>query len=136
VAKTRFIEEEEAGDSTATSGPSARLARCINCAFYHKPWCVAAPLRDLPPCPSTFRVSPTAWAAAKDLGQLNLADALDLALPVAEQDPEKYPRVALRWNARYCAERSVTLWEAQAVLALLALADPLATATLRDIVRR
>jgi hypothetical protein len=29
--------------------------------------------------------------------------------------------MALRWRARYCAERDVTLCQAQAVLALLAL---------------
>ena len=46
------------------------------------------------------KVLPAAWAAAHELGRLNLADALDLVLLVAEQDPDKYPRVALRWHAR------------------------------------
>jgi hypothetical protein len=71
---------------------------------------------------------PAAWAAAHDLGRLNLADALDLVLLVAEQEANKYPRVALRWHARYCAERDVTLAEAQAVLALLVLVDEAASA--------
>ena len=83
------------------------------------------------------KVLPAVWAAAHDLGRLNLADALELALLVAEQDPDKYPRVALRWHARCCAERDVTLSEAQAVLALLALVDqPGAAAMLGETVRR
>jgi hypothetical protein len=58
-------------------------------------------------------------------------------LLVAEQDPDKYPRVALRWHARYRAERDVTLSQAQAVLALLALVDePGAAVMLRETVRR
>ena len=83
------------------------------------------------------KLLPAAWAAAHDLGRLNLADALDLALLVAEQEPERYYRVALRWHGRYCAERDVTLSQAQAVLALLTLAteQPAAVAALREAVR-
>ena len=77
---------------------------------------------------------PAAWAAAHELGRLSLESALDLVLLVAEQAPDKYPRVALRWHARYCAERDVTLAEAQAVLALLAFAPKQrATAALREL---
>jgi hypothetical protein len=56
----------------------------------------------------------------------------------AEQELERYPRVALRWHGRWCAERVVTLSEAQAALALLALAqhEPAAVAALREIARR
>jgi hypothetical protein len=45
--------------------------------------------------------------------------------------------VAVRWHGRYCAERDVTLSQAQAVLALLALVgEPGAAAMLRETVRR
>jgi hypothetical protein len=57
-------------------------------------------------------------------------------LLIREQEPEKYARVALRWQARYCAERNVTLSRAQAVLALLALDDSAAAPTLCAVVRR
>jgi hypothetical protein len=67
---------------------------------------------------------------------LNLADALDLMLLVGELEPEKYARVALRWHGRYCSEREPTLAQAQAVLALLVLADPASASTLRELVRR
>jgi hypothetical protein len=82
------------------------------------------------------RVLPAAGTAAHDLGRITLADALELALLVAEQDPDKYPRVALRWHSRYCKEHEhVTLAQAQAVLALLALADPGSSSVLRELVR-
>src|SRR4051812_17754660 len=65
-----------------------------------------------------------AWATAHELRHLSLADALDLCLLVAEKEPGRYPRLALRWHARFCADSDrVTLQEAQAVLALLAAAQ-------------
>jgi hypothetical protein len=83
------------------------------------------------------RLLPAAWAAAHDVGSITLADSLELALLVGEQEPDRYPRVALRWHARYCKEQPhVTMAQAQAVLALLALADPASAAALRDLVRR
>jgi hypothetical protein len=38
-----------------------------------------------------------AFAAAKDLPQLNLVDALELTILVARKDPRRHPRVAARW---------------------------------------
>jgi hypothetical protein len=61
-----------------------------------------------------------AWAAATELPDIDLADALELCLLIAP-DPSRYPRAAARWHARYCAElRGVTLTESQLVLAALA----------------
>jgi hypothetical protein len=49
-------------------------------------------------------------------------EALELCLLVCDQAPEKYGRAALRWHGRFCREvRDVSLEEAQAVLATLAL---------------
>ena len=35
--------------------------------------------------------------AARELQQLNVADALALALLIAEADPDRWPRAAARW---------------------------------------
>jgi hypothetical protein len=49
-------------------------------------------------------------------------EALELCLLLCDRAPEKFPRAALRWHRRYCREvRDVTLEEAQAILATLAL---------------
>ena len=45
-----------------------------------------------------------AVAAAKDLPQLSLADALELTVPVARKDPRRHQRVAARWLLRYLEE--------------------------------
>jgi hypothetical protein len=45
-----------------------------------------------------------ALAAAKDMPQLSLADALELTLLVARKDPRRHPRVAWRWLLRYLEE--------------------------------
>ena len=44
-------------------------------------------------------------AAAAELPTVNLQDALDVCLIVAEEEPELFERAALRWLARYCLER-------------------------------
>jgi hypothetical protein len=63
-----------------------------------------------------------ALSAAGELQHVGLVEALELCLLVCDQAPEKYGRAALRWHGRYCREvRDVTLEEAQAVLATLAL---------------
>jgi HEAT repeat protein len=65
----------------------------------------------------TSRNPTLAWAAAAELGRVDLADALALCLLVAG-DPHKFDRAAARWHARYCAELpGVTLAESQLVLA-------------------
>ena len=45
-----------------------------------------------------------ALAAAKDLPQLSLLDALELTVLVARKDPGRHPRVAARWLLRYLEE--------------------------------
>ena len=45
-----------------------------------------------------------ALAAAKDLPQLSLVDALELTILVARKDPRRHPRVAARWLLRYLEE--------------------------------
>jgi hypothetical protein len=39
-------------------------------------------------------------AAAKELSQLSLLDALELTMLIARKDPDRYPRVAARWLLR------------------------------------
>jgi hypothetical protein len=48
-----------------------------------------------------------AVAAARDLPQLSLADALELTVLVARKDPRRHPRVASRWLLRLL-ERGLT----------------------------
>jgi hypothetical protein len=45
-----------------------------------------------------------AVAAARDLPQLSLADALELTVLVARKDPPRHQRVAARWLLRYLEE--------------------------------
>ena len=45
-----------------------------------------------------------ALAAARELPQLSLEDALELTLLVARKDPRRHPRVAARWLLRYLEE--------------------------------
>lgn len=64
-----------------------------------------------------------ALAAARELPQLSLEDALELTLLVARKDPRRYPRIAARWLQRYLEEDpAATIEEAGlAASALLAL---------------
>ena len=43
-------------------------------------------------------------AAAKDLPQLSLVDALELTMLVARKESRRHPRVAARWLLRYLEE--------------------------------
>jgi hypothetical protein len=62
-----------------------------------------------------------AEAAARQLGQLTLDNALRLLFLYAEKDPMKYERAALRWLGRYVTEgNGVSLLKAQLALAALA----------------
>jgi hypothetical protein len=45
-----------------------------------------------------------ALAAARDLPQLGLIDALELTILVARKDPRRHPRVAARWLLRLLEE--------------------------------
>jgi hypothetical protein len=66
-----------------------------------------------------------AVAAAKDLPQLSLSDALDLTMLVARKDPRRHQRVAARWLQRFLEEHpDVTIEEAGlAASSLAALPD-------------
>jgi hypothetical protein len=46
----------------------------------------------------------SAEATAKELPWLGLADALELTLLIAREDPRRHPRVAARWLLRYLEE--------------------------------
>jgi hypothetical protein len=48
--------------------------------------------------------------AAREMGGLSLADALALALLIAESDPERWPRAAARWHARFVQEAGASGW--------------------------
>ena len=61
-----------------------------------------------------------ALSAASELDFVGLSEALELTLLLAEGDPERYDRAALRWHVRFAQEtKNVDLRESQAVLALL-----------------
>jgi hypothetical protein len=45
-----------------------------------------------------------ALAAARELPQISLVDALELTLLVARKDPNRHSRVAARWLQRYLEE--------------------------------
>jgi hypothetical protein len=54
-------------------------------------------------------------AAAAELPQISLGDALIVCVAIRDAKPEQFERAALRWIARYCVERpTVTLAEVKA----------------------
>ena len=59
--------------------------------------------------------------AAREMGGLSLADALSLCELLANVDPARYERAALRWLQRFIDERSPPL--AEVALATSALAE-------------
>jgi hypothetical protein len=62
-----------------------------------------------------------ALSAASELQFVGLAEALELTLLLADKEPEKYDRAAVRWHVRFLQEtKNVDLRESLAVLALLA----------------
>jgi hypothetical protein len=61
-----------------------------------------------------------AVAAAKELPQLSLLDALDLTMLIARKDQGRYPRVVARWLERLLEEHpDVTIEEAALVASCL-----------------
>ena len=55
---------------------------------------------------------------------VGLAEALELVLLIAEKEPVRFERAALRWHGRFCREvRDIDRAEAQAVLGLLLMLD-------------
>ncbi len=59
--------------------------------------------------------------AAREAGNLTLAEALELVCLYAEAEPAKFERAALRWHVRYVSGAAPSLLQAQ--IALTALAD-------------
>ena len=64
---------------------------------------------------------PAAEMAAREMGGLSLADALSLCELLANTDPARYERAALRWLQRFIDERLPPLTEV--ALAASALAE-------------
>jgi hypothetical protein len=62
-----------------------------------------------------------ALSSASELEHIGLAEALELCLLLADKQPERFGRAAVRWHGRFCRETNAGLEEAQAVLASLAL---------------
>src|SRR5262245_61110013 len=59
--------------------------------------------------------------AARELGQLQLVDALGLAVLIARDDPARYDRAAVRWHGRLELEaKRLSVAESQLALAALA----------------
>jgi hypothetical protein len=79
-----------------------------------------------------------ALSAASELQFVGLAEALELTLLLADGEPDKYERAAVRWHVRFAQEvPHVDLRESLAVLALLVPipANRLAASALADVAR-
>jgi hypothetical protein len=80
-----------------------------------------------------------ALSAAAELDFVGLAEALELTLLLAEGEPERYERAAVRWHVRFLEEtKNVDFRESLAVLALLVAipANRLAAAALAELLSR
>ena len=51
--------------------------------------------------------------AAREAGNLTLAEALELVCLYAEVEPSKFERAALRWHTRFVSEAAPSLLRAQ-----------------------
>jgi hypothetical protein len=65
-----------------------------------------------------------ALAAARELPQLSLLDALELTMLIARKDPSRYPRVAARWLRRLLEEHADLTIEEAALAASCLVALP------------
>jgi hypothetical protein len=79
--------------------------------------------------------------AAREMGELTLADALDFCLLLAGADPDRWPRAAARWLGRLILESpAITLNEVSlAVAAMQGIRgpdSPLAVQTLKHLSSR
>jgi hypothetical protein len=82
-----------------------------------------------------------ALAAAKDLPQLSLVDALELTILVARKDAQRHPRVAARWLLRFLEEHPAATIEeaalaASCLIALTGAGYEEASTTLRALAER
>jgi hypothetical protein len=83
----------------------------------------------------------SALAAAKDLPQLKLADALELTVLVARKDPPRHKRIAAPWLLRYLEEHPAATIEeaslaASSLIALTGVGYQEAEQTLRAMAER
>lgn len=68
----------------------------------------------------TSRNALVAWATASEVPHVSLDDALALCLLLAESDPARFERAAVRWHARLCHEvRGLTIDESALALSAL-----------------
>jgi hypothetical protein len=74
---------------------------------------------------------------ARELPSLSLADALALTLLMAEQAPDRFPRAAARWHARFVLEAPrMSFGDSLFALAAVgALPDPTAAKALAELAR-
>jgi hypothetical protein len=73
--------------------------------------------------------------AARELGGLNLTEALDLTLLMRETDRWRYERAAVRWLERFIEERRPTLAELALAIAALAQVGGAGDGSLRELLR-
>jgi hypothetical protein len=76
-----------------------------------------------------------AEVAARELGGLSLADALDLTLLMREVETWRYERAAVRWLERFIEERRPSLSEIALAGAALSEMGGAGDAVLRDLTR-
>ncbi len=57
-------------------------------------------------------------AAAAELPQVNLGDALAVCMAMSQAEPGRFERAAVRWLARFCMERPAATIEDVRVAAL------------------
>jgi hypothetical protein len=63
--------------------------------------------------------SPRLFRQPPNFEHVGLTEALELCLLLADKEPQRFGRAAVRWHGRFCREANVDLEEAQAVLAAL-----------------
>jgi hypothetical protein len=69
-----------------------------------------------------------AEAAARELGSLSLAHALEFLLLLAEKEPQRFDQAAARWHARFVLEsRGVGIADSQLLLGAVAGLNDVAT---------
>ena len=73
--------------------------------------------------------------AAREMGGLSLADALDLTLLIREADRRRYERAAVRWLERFIQERGATLADIALAATALSQLDGVGDQALRDLLR-
>ena len=60
-----------------------------------------------------------AEATARELGRISLAEALELTILIAQKEPKRLPKVAVRWLQRYLEEQEARLDDVALVVSAL-----------------